>query len=139
MGHAGIYGNHHYHHALYLYQTRKPGSYALGTTESARHDHRSLGSIPHDTLPHHQDGAHHCPDGFACLVVSRHLRNQPHVPKSRPYLCRLGAGSFRLSTRPALCQSPALGCSKRTDVDGLLYVLSDDCIGFILLFLLQIL
>ena len=72
MGHAGIYGNHHYHHALYLYQTRKPGSYALGTTESARHDHRSLGSIPHDTLPHHQDGAHHCPDGFACLVVSRH-------------------------------------------------------------------
>ena len=33
----------------------------MGTTESARHDHRSLGSIPHDTLPHHQDGAHHCP------------------------------------------------------------------------------
>ena len=57
-------------------------------------------------------------------------------PQPRPYLCRLGAGSFRMSARPALCQSPALGCSKRTDVDGLLYVLSDDCIGFILLFLL---
>lgn len=49
---------------------------------------------------------------------------------------QVGSRIFRMSARPALCQSPALGCSKRTDVDGLLYVLSDDCIGFILLFLL---
>ncbi len=58
------------------------------------------------TLPHHQDGAHHRPDGFACLVVSRHLRNQPHVSQPRPYLCRLGAGSF--GCQPALLFAKAL-------------------------------
>ena len=40
---------------------------------------------------------------------------------------------------PALCQGNAMGGSKRTDVDGLLHVLSDDSSNRTLLFFLQIL
>ncbi len=139
MGDAGLYGHHRDYHALRLYQGGEPGIDALGTIENSSHHPRPLGRIPHDSMQDNEDGAHHGTNRPACLVVSRHLRDQPHVPQPRPYLRRMGTGPLWMPARPALCQGVALGGGERTDVDGLLHVLSDDSSSGALLFLLQIL
>ena len=65
-------------------------------------------------------------DGITFLVVSRHIRVQPHVPQPRPCVCLMGAGPFWLSAGTAVLSMALVACFQRANEPWLLVILSDD-------------